>query len=245
MPSYTNDQLLALTSMNGLTAEQISLRSLLIDMRGKEVDLEKRNFENETFKDQRAAKARQDRQFRLMTAQQQAEDARIKSSCVHKTGGMDKKNFFNGSGTLYGYCISKNVLPNGIEYAMCFRCTKEFYHPKDVQRYFPGYGEELISLKKAVTLGAFSLDEYFDMEKEFAFYWTCEARSMDDGSGENKGGHMFLCHDMVARQNQEHKEFLEYLATLPVREQGRYEKEVKSHMKFLRPVKDSKAAVAV
>jgi hypothetical protein len=218
MPNYTDKQLLELPT-DGFTIEQIARRGILIDMRAKEVALEKTEFETATWKDQRAAKARQDRQFRLMTEQQHAEDERIKKVCKHKTGGMDRKNFFNGSGDIYGYCISKQILPNGIPYAMCFRCLAQFFHPKHVQRYFPGHGEELISLKKAVTMGIFPHDEYLAMEKEFNFYISCEARTMDDGSGEQKGGHMFLVHDMETRLQQEHKEYLEYLGKLPKSEQ--------------------------
>ncbi len=213
----THKQLLALTDTEGLTIEQIQMRTALIKMQSEEKLLDLANAENEKHL---AQKSQSERQWKAKCADikaQQAEEERIQTLCAHQTGGKDRQGFYAGDGDIYGYCVSRQTLPTGETYGLCARCAKEWHHPNLVERYFPGHSEKL-SLRKAVTLGLFPLAEYSKMEREYQAMLRFKARTFEPLAGEIPASVQFRIPALRERLEREGAEFAAYLDKLPAAE---------------------------
>jgi hypothetical protein len=208
--NLTDKQLLELMDSEGLSLPQIERRTALIHMQSAARALDAANVENEKHI---AAKEYSQRQWRARMADIQRHQEELdhqQKICHHKTGGMDRQGFFAGAGDIYGYCVSKQVLPTGVIYCLCFRCEREWWHPRHVERYFPGHPEQM-SLTVAVIKGLFPLEEYRKMEREYNEMLTVPAKTFE--GQELPGGKMFLIPQLEKRIAQENQEFQQYCKT--------------------------------
>src|SRR5580698_5758850 len=115
--------------LDSLTVEDMGRRSQVILLMKAERALEVVNEQNRKFTEEKEQKQKQIRTNLEQIAAQHAEDQRVKKLCRHKTGGKDRPGFFQGDGDIYGYAVSKQQLPTGEVYGLCFRCQKEWHDP--------------------------------------------------------------------------------------------------------------------
>jgi ribosomal protein L21 len=211
MPTYTNDQLVALTSMNGLTKDQIEMRATLLKMKAEEVTLEKTAFENNKFQIERSEEVRRDKVKRQEILRAEAEDERIKGFCRHNTGGRDRAGWWQGSGEIFGRSVSKQLLPTGETYIICCRCTREWHHPNWIFKYYPGFGDEKLSMRMAVVKGAIPLEQYDRVLNEYNEMLSCRNDSFGGAQGELPGSHMFEIPVLTKQFAEETATFNEWL----------------------------------
>src|SRR5258706_7799850 len=127
--TFTDKQLVALETTDGLSIEQLSRRTALVKLQSEERGLDAANNQNEQHI---AAKEQARRVWKARCADiaaQQAEEARIQTLCRHQTGGQDRKGFYAGDGDVYGFSVSRQTLPTSEIYGLCVRCGKEWHHP--------------------------------------------------------------------------------------------------------------------
>ena len=211
----TMDELLS-APIDSLTTEQVSRRSQLILLLKAERELDVVNEQNRRFNEERDQRQRQIRVNLENIAREQEENKRIRKMCKHNTGGKDRPGFFSGDGDVYGRCVSKQQLPTGEIYGLCFRCQKEWHDPKWWAE-LPD-GSTVFDGRRAVIEGKMPLAAYFKQEREFRemLGWTC--KTFEGNAGELPGGAMFL----IPRQQQQFQksaaDFEEYLKKVPAAE---------------------------
>ena len=208
-------QLLELKSTDGLSIQQIERRIALVKLQTEERGLDVANVANEKHIAEKEQALRQWRAKCADIAAQQAEEARIQSLCQHNTGGKDRRGFYAGDGEIYGKCVSRQILPTGESYALCFRCEKEWHHPNFIEKYYPGFGSEKLSGREAVIKGAMQLSEYLKLEAEWKAAMGWKARTFEIASGELPESVRFQIPALQERHDREAKEFKEFLGRVP------------------------------
>lgn len=202
--------------MDSLSLEDMSRRSQVIILMKAERELEVVNEQNRVFSEVKEQRQRQIRVNLENIAREYAENERIRKMCKHQTGGKDRQGFFAGDGDIYGYAVSKQQLPTGEIYGLCFRCQKEWHSPQWWAT-MPD-GSSVFDGRRAVVEKKLPLTSYFKQEREFKemLSWTC--KTFEGNAGELPGGHMFLI-PKLQRQFQESAElFTAFLQRVPANE---------------------------
>jgi hypothetical protein len=203
---FTTQQLID-ANPDDLSIEQIQRRTALIVMRNSEVNLELLQEQTQKHLENKAEAARRAKQLRDQCAKDQAENERVKRLCFHKTGGQDKKGFFSGDGQIYGYSISREVLPHGEVYGLCVRCQSEWHSPQ-----WRWGHDDRKSGRRAVLDGDMTLVEYFQQEADYNKMLTLKCKTFETPDGQLPGTHMFGLPALEERMKAEKKEFEEYMA---------------------------------
>src|SRR5690242_14779166 len=112
MPKMTEAELMT-ADPSTLSNDDLARRVNLAALRKAERELELVEAQNQEFADKREDRKRI-AENKTKTLQQETERLeRERSNCAHRTGGKDRAGFFNGDGSIYGYCVAPQVLPTG------------------------------------------------------------------------------------------------------------------------------------
>lgn len=198
MAELTTEQLLN-ADLDDLTTEQLTRRSLLINLQKAERESELANYENEKFQ---TAKNERIRMREIAIANSEAERAKTKqeqAGCAHKTGGEGLTGFFSGDGAIYGTSTAGLELPTGETYYMCFRCQKEWHHP----RWTGG--------QKKVIKGEMTLEEYMEQERAYNEVARWPRKSMAPWNGEFCAASKFNIPLLQQKMAKDDMAFREYL----------------------------------
>jgi hypothetical protein len=198
----TVEQLLSADPMS-LSVDDIMRRSAIINMQKAERELEIAQEQNSRFRDEKEARLKRVEVNMQQIKATQEEESRIRELCKHKTGGKDRQGFFNGDGDIYGYCVSRQMLPTGEIYGLCFRCQKEWHHPRWTRSGL------------AVAEGRMTLLEYVKQEKEFNEMLAWPAKTFSTDTGELPGGQMFLIPMLSRQQAEDGQKFQQWLKKQP------------------------------
>jgi len=211
----TMDELLA-ANVDSLTTEQLSRRSQIIVLMKQERELEVVNEQNRKFSEEREQRQKQIRETLRNIQQQHEENQRIHKMCHHKTGGKDRAGFFQGDGDVYGYCVSRQMLPTGEIYGLCFRCQKEWHSP--IWWIDLPDGSHIFDGRKAVVEGKAALAVYCKQDKEFKEMLAWPAKTFEGQAGELPGGAMFLIPSIQKQFQKSAADFTAFLAKVPANE---------------------------
>ena len=211
----TMDELLQ-APIDSLTTEQLSRRSQIIVLMKQERELEVVNEQNRRFSEEKEQRNKQIAVNLENIKREQEENQRIRKMCKHNTGGKDRPGFFSGDGDIYGRCVSKQQLPTGEIYGLCFRCQNEWHDP-NWRAVLPD-GSELFDGRRAVMDGKLPLALYFRQQKEYRemLGWTC--KTFEGNAGELPGGAMFLIPKIQQQMQKSAADFEAYLAKVPANE---------------------------
>lgn len=191
----TEEQLLA-APLSDLSAEELSRRSLMINIRKSEREAEMVEHQNEQF---RTAKDERVRMRQIGVENAELERAKVMEQqlgCAHKTGGEGLAGIFSGDGSIYGSSTTLLVLPTGEQYVLCFRCQKEWHRPS----------------KRAVVEGKMSLDEYKRLEREYVDACRWPRKSFAPVNGEPCAASLFNLPALRAREAKDNVDFANYVA---------------------------------
>ncbi|MCU1305171.1 MAG: hypothetical protein JWQ87_5455 [Candidatus Sulfotelmatobacter sp.] len=199
---HRNIEELLVADINTLTVDEMTRRQSVVTLMKAERELEVVNEQNRRFQDDKETRQRQVSSNLENIRKQDEENARVQKMCRHKTGGKDRQGFFMGDGDVYGFAVSKQILPTGEIYGLCFRCQKEWHNP-----IWTGG-------KRKVVNGEMTLAQYVQQEREYKemLSWTC--KTFEGQQGELPGGHMFLIPNLQRQQQKDQADFEVYLKTL-------------------------------
>ncbi len=196
MAKLTEAELMA-ADPDSLSNDDLARRVNMATLRKAERELQLVESQNQEFADKREDRKRI-AENKTKTLQQETERIeRERTNCAHKTGGKDRAGFFNGDGSIYGYCIAPQVLPTGEIYFICFRCQKEWHKPS----------------KRAVLTGEMSLATYRRLEQEYSEVSRWPKKSFDTGNGEFPGSILFRIPALELQKARDDQEFQEFLQT--------------------------------
>jgi hypothetical protein len=186
-----------------LSNDDMARRSAIVNLMKSERELEVVNEQNRRYQEEKDARQKRSLINLENIKREQEENERVQKICKHMTGGKDRPGFFNGDGDIYGYAVSKQMLPTGEIYGLCFRCQKEWHHP----RWTGGM--------RQVMAGKMTLTAYFKQEREYQemLGWTC--KTFEGNAGELPGGAMFLIPRLIQQQREDMAAFTAYLEKIP------------------------------
>lgn len=195
MPKMTEAELMS-ADPSTLSNDDLARRVNLAALRKAERELELVEAQNQEFYDKREDR-RRIAENKTKTMQQEEERLnREKANCAHRTGGKDRAGFFNGDGSIYGYCVAPQVLPTGEVYFLCFRCQKEWHKPS----------------KRAVLDGQISLAQYRRLDEEYNEVVRWPKKSFETPNGEFPGSILFRIPALELQKAKDDQEFAAYLA---------------------------------
>ena len=197
MPKMTEAELMA-ADPSTLSNDDLARRVNLAALRKAERELELVESQNQEFQDKREDKKRIAENKTQVLKEENERLAREKRNCAHKTGGKDRAGFFNGDGSIYGYCVAPQVLPTGEVYFICFRCQQEWHRPS----------------KRAVLDGKMTLAEYRRQEEEYNTVSRWPKKSFETTNGEFPGSILFRIPKLELQRAKDDQEFAEYLNKL-------------------------------
>lgn len=199
-------QELLVADIGTLTIPEMERRQAVVTLMKAERELEVVNEQNRRFQDDKETRQRQATSNLENIRKQDEENARIQKMCRHKTGGKDRQGFFMGDGDVYGYAVSKQILPTGEIYGICFRCQKEWRSPKRN------------GAQRKVINGEMTLAEYARQEQEYKDMLGFTCKTFEGQQGELPGGQMFMVPNLQRQLQQDQADFEAYLKTLTPQE---------------------------
>ena len=194
----TTAELLA-ANIDSLTTDQLVRRSAIISMQKNEREMELAIYENDKF---RNAKEERIRMRKIAVENSAAERAKTEAEqlgCAHNTGGEGLSGFFAGDGSIYGSATAGLELPTGELYYLCFRCQKEWHHP----RWTGGM--------RAVIEGEITLEQYREQERQYNEIARRPRKSFQPWNGEFCSASKFNIPLLQARMAKDASDFEAYL----------------------------------
>ncbi len=202
----TAEQLLSADPMS-LTPEQIAMRRELVKLRKEEIECEKVAHENQQYLDQKIARESKAKAGKEAEQAMREKIEAEQSTCVHNTGGEGRMGFFQGDGNIYGSSTSVQELPTGEAYALCFRCQREWRHPKWPTLWPDGVKRTGM---RAVMDGLMTLDEYRTREKEYLEIMRKPRKSFAALNGEYCAASKFYIPQLEDTMRRDASEFETY-----------------------------------
>lgn len=193
----TVDQLLN-ADLGSLTTEELTRRKALIDVMASERNLDIVAAANQKFLDEKETRAKSAAAKTAAIKAEQEDNERIRKMCRHNTGGRDRQGFFLGDGEIYGRSVSKQQLPTGEIYGLCFRCQREWHRPS----------------KRKVITGEITLAQYAQENREFDEMMSWKTTAFNTSTGELAGGQMFLVPTLMKQKQKDDEDFDKFLAGL-------------------------------